>query len=382
MSHHDTTLMQASRQWATRPDDQRFTSITEMLDYKRTLRANSAGKVVPSKVLSVAPTADTADAGLVVSGANGAAYAPTHWAFGQLSQLAGAPAGYLRTLPAPIAADALNYGLRFNRQAEEVGVLLQRAAPDMESSHALASPQLVAATGPRYGRIWDADILAAVHDRFGSGVPGDGGAFTVPGIFGQALDRVTKGNTTLFGGDRDMFLFLADEVNRVEIPNRRNGETGTLARGFFIWNSEVGSKTFGVATFLFDYVCCNRIVWGAAEYKEIKIRHSSLAPERFLGEIQPALASYANSSTASITQAITDARAARIDSDVGEFLAGRFGKRFAMSAMKAHELEEGRPIETLWDATVGATAAAKGIAWQDERVEMERKAGELLSLAA
>ena len=382
MTAHDTVLMQAARQFATRPADERFTSITDMLAYKRSLRANSAGKVVNTKALMIAPTADTADAGLLVSGANGAGYAPTHWAFGQLAQLAGAPAGYLRTLPAPIAADAINYGLRFNRQAEEVGVLLQR--PGDYASLAPSHPgQLVAATGPRYGRIWDADILSAVHDRFGTGVPGDGGAFTVPGMFGNALTEVTKANTTLFAGDRDMFVFLADERNRIEIPGvGRNGETEQLARGFFIWNSEVGSKTFGVATFLFRYVCCNRMVWGAAEYKEIKIRHSSLAPDRFLGEIQPALESYANSSTASIVDAVKSAAAAKIDTDVAEFMAGRFGKRFAASAMTAHELEEGRPIETLLDAANGATAAARGIAWQDERVDMERKAGELLSLAA
>lgn len=376
------TLTAASRQWATRPDDQRFTSLTDMLAFKRQLTANSRAKVVPSKALTIAPTADTADAGLLISGANGAGYEPTHWAFGQVAQLAGAPAGYLRTLPAPIAADALNYGLQFNRQAEEVGVLLQRPTTIdgtvMESGNVAAAPQLVAATGPKYGRIWDRDVIAALVDRFGNGVDGD---FRVPGIFGERVD-VTKANTTLYAGDRDMFVFLADEDHRVEIPNRRNGETGTLARGFFVWNSEVGSKTFGVATFLFDYVCCNRIVWGAAEYKEIRIRHSSLAPERFMSEIAPALATYANSSTASITAAIADARAVALDSitaDKNEWLASRFGKRLAASMATAHELEEGRPIETVWDAVVGATAVARSITWQDDRVELERKAGDLLS---
>ena len=381
-------LMQANAQWSTRPADQRFTSLTEMLNYKNALRHNSRAKVVSSRVLTVAPTAETADAGLVISGANGAAYAPTNWAFGQLSQLAGAPAGYLRTLPAAIAADAINYGLKFNRQAEEVGVLLQRPVTidggtevsPFGGNEPVATPQLVAATGPKYGRIWDSDILTALTERFGDGVTGD---FRVPGIFGQQLDTVTKENTTLFAGDRDMFVFLADEQHRIEIPGAgRNGETEQLARGFFVWNSEVGSKTFGVATFLFRYVCCNRIVWGAAEYKEIKIRHSSLAPERFMQEIQPALRTYANSSTLSITSAVESARAAKIDTDVTEFLAQRFGKARAQAIDAAHRLEEGRPIETLWDAMNGATAVARGIAWQDERVELERKAGELLSLAA
>jgi hypothetical protein len=99
--------------------------------------------------------------------------------------------------------------------------------------------ELAAVTGPNYGRIWNADVAKALRDRFGDGVTGQ---FTVPGEFGKAVDEVTKANTTLFAGERDMFVFLADEKNRIEVPNRRNGEAGEMARGFFVWNSEVGSQ--------------------------------------------------------------------------------------------------------------------------------------------
>lgn len=382
-----TNITTAARQYATRPADQRFTSLDALLAYKTATALNSRAVTLPSSALRVAPSAETADSTLLVSGANGTGYEPTHWAFGQLAQLAGAPAGYLRTLPAPIAADAVNYGLRFNRQAENVAVLLQRpvtADGGMEvspsgSNAPLATPQLIAATGPNYGRIFDRDVVRAAVERFGNGVDGD---FRVPGFFGTALDRVTKENTTIYGGDRDVFFFLADEEHRVEIPNRRDGKSGALARGIFMWNSEVGSKTFGVATFLFDYVCCNRIVWGAAEYKEIRVRHTSQAPDRFLREIGPALNTYANSGTAGITQAISDARAVTLDSltsDKNEWLATRFGKGMAQSINSAHELEEGRPVETVWDVIVGATAVARGIEWQDDRVALERKAGDLLT---
>ncbi len=47
-----------------------------------------------------------------------------------------------------------------------------------------------------------------------------------------------------------------------------------------------------------------------------------------------------------------------------------------------HEAEEGRPIETLWDVTVAATAHARSIKNTDTRLEIERAAGELLKLAA
>jgi hypothetical protein len=178
-----------------------------------------------------------------------------------------------------------------------------------------------------------------------------------------------------------MFVFLADEENRIEIPNRRNGEPGQLARGFFVWNSEVGSATLGIATFLFDYVCANRIVWGAEEYKQLTIRHTASAPDKFLDEVSPALQNYANSSTASITKAIENARASRLD-DVDDWLAKRYGKRMAATLSATHEQDEGRPIETLWDVTTAITAHAQTIEHQDRRVELERAGGDLLNLAA
>lgn len=362
-------LMQANAQWANRPADERFVSLDDMAAHFATLRQQSAGRVAPSRSIRALPAPD--NKGLTIEGAAGVPYAPTHWAFGQLATLAGAPAGYLRTLPSPMAADCLNYGLNVVRPVEDVGLLLQRNGHDT----------LRAATGPRYGRIWNADILDGMTKVFGDGVSGE---WTVPGEFGKAI-TVTKDNTTLFAGDRDMFVFLADEHNRIEIPNRRDGRTGALARGFFVWNSEVGSNTFGISTFLFDYVCCNRIVWGAQDVNTIKLRHTASAPVKFLEEIAPALHTYANTSTASVTRAIAQARSARIDATgptVEDFLAARFSKRMAETLIATHLLEEQRPIETLWDAATAITAHARSIPHQDERVALERKAGDILALAA
>lgn len=365
-----TQLMQASHQWMTRPDDERFTCLDSMQAHFDKVKLESRSGVVPSKQIKVLPASD--NKGLVVVGPKGGEYSPTHWAFGQLCGRAEAPAGYLRTLASPLAADCVNYGLQFKRAIEDVGILVQTG------EHTGNSPTLRAATGPRYGRIWNRDIVTELRSRFGNGVDGD---WRVPGEFGKAV-AVDKRNTTLYASDRDMFVFLADEVNRIEVPNRRNGQPGQLARGFFIWNSEVGDKTFGLGTFLFDYVCMNRIVWGAAEYKEVKIRHSASAPSRFLDEMAPAIKSLATSSTHNVVKAIEDARAARIDIDVAEFMGKRFGANLAAPMMLIHEQEEGRPIESLWDASTAATAYARGLANNDKRVEIEREAGKVLKLAA
>lgn len=358
-------LFQVNQQWSSRPADERFTSLLDMQTHFAAQRERSREVVVSTRRIQAVPEAD--HKGLTVVGPNGAAYAPTHWAFGQLAQLAEAPAAYLRSVPAEIAADCINYGLQFKRSAEDVGVLLYKNG----------APILRAATGPKYGRVWNGQIVDALVSRFGDGLSGD---FRVPGEFGRAVE-VTKENTTLYGGDRDMFVFLADEQHRIEVPNRRDGKPGSLARGFFVWNSETGKTTLGVATFLFDFACFNRIVWGAQGYEEITIRHTASAPDKFIEEVSPALVSYANSSTDGVRNAILAAQKARVE-NIDGFLAKRFGKKTVTAIKAAHETDEGRPIETIWDATVGITAYARSIPHQDRRVEIETIGGEVLALAA
>jgi hypothetical protein len=362
-----TTLMQASQQWMSRPADERFTSLTDLHAHCSHVHDRSRAKVLSARGLTAQPVEGVRQ-GLQVVGPNGGPVNTTHWSFGQLAQRAGAPAGYLRELPAPIAADCLNYGLKFGREVEDVGVLLyQNGGP----------AELRAVTGPAYGRVWNSTITGALLDRFGDGVSGH---FRVPGEFGKQV-AVTKENTTLYASDRDMFVFLADEEHRITVPNRRAGQSGSLARGFFVWNSEVGAQSFGVALFLFDYVCCNRIVWGAQDIKEIRIRHTASAPDRWIEEVTPAIEAYAASSCVGVEEAIKAAQAARIDK-LDEFLRNRFSNAQASAIKAAHMADEQRPIETLWDASTAITAYARGIAFQDERVKLEREAGKVLELAA
>lgn len=363
-----TTLMKAHHQWASRPADERFLSLDEMHANLAEQRSRSRALTLSSRQIEARPVEDDMRS-LVMVGPDGAAAAPTHFSFGQVAQLAGAPAGYLRKLPSPLVADCINYGMK-SRSVEEIGALLR-------GGEGLST--LAAATGPNYGRIWNVDVVAALRNRFGNGLDGQ---FTVPGEFGQKVD-VTRDNTTLYASDRDMFVFLADEQNRIELPNRRNGRTGELSRGFFVWNSEVGDKTLGIATFLFDYVCSNRMVWGASDVQEIRVRHTISAPDKFVEEVVPAVEAYAKKSTAGIRQGIEDARSKRFDDgdQMMEFLRKRFTKGQAEAISLAHIADEDRPIETLWDAAVGITAYARGMQYQDQRVDMERAAGKIMALA-
>jgi len=369
-----TTLKQAARQWAVRPDDERFTSLPAMLDFASNQRANSRSLSLSSKAIEAQPVEDDNGrmTGLAIVGPGDAPALPTHFAFGQVAARAKAPAGYLRALPSDLAADCINHGLR-GRGYDDIGALIRLKDGQV--------PELGALTGPNYGRVWNADIIAALIDRFGDGVTGD---WTVPGVRNERLDEITKENTLLFASDRDMFVFLADEKNKLTIPNRRNGQPGSLSRGFFVWNSEVGSTSLGICTFYYDHVCNNRWVMGAQGIEQIRIRHTASAPDKFIDEVTPAIAAYRDSSAAGIEEQFRMAQAKRIgdEKEVENFLTKkhRFSVAQAKAINLAHIAEEGRPIESLWDAGTAITAYAKGIKHQDERVAVERAAGRVLEM--
>ena len=160
--------------------------------------------------------------------------APSNWSFGQLCTQAGAPAKYLRTLPGQLAGINLQWGF------EHAGRQDQLILADQHD--------LRAVTSQTYGRIWDSQVVQAVTSATAEG------AWQVPAASYSGSDPLRA--TTLYASDRDVFIFLVDEENRVDVGNE------SLGRGFFAWNSEVGSASFGLTTFLYRFVCDNRIVVG------------------------------------------------------------------------------------------------------------------------
>jgi hypothetical protein len=76
-------------------------------------------------------------------------------------------------------------------------------------------------------------------------------------------------------------LFLVDDTNPIETGRLADGSPDLYFRGFYCWNSEVGSKTLGIASFYLRAVCMNRNLWGVENFEEITIRHSKFAAQRF-----------------------------------------------------------------------------------------------------
>ena len=193
---------------------------------------------------------------------------------------------------------------------------------------------------------------------------------------------VSRDTTTLYASDRDVFLFLVDDTHPIEAGTLPNGDPDLYFRGFYAWNSEVGSKTLGIATFYLRAVCMNRNLWGVENFEEINIRHSKFAANRFAQQATPALTQFAESSPSQFVAGIKSARArivARTDDDRSTFLRNRgFSKSDTAKVIASALAEEGHPPASLFDFIQGITAIARSKPHQDDRLALEGKARKLL----
>ena len=362
-------LMTASNEWAKRPDDQRFLSMGELrtaVEQRKNESWTLSAKVSDLHVGSADP-----NRGLLINAYDPSAgemrsLSPTNYSFGQLSGYAGAPASYLRKLDVNLAAINLQWGLENMALRDDSLVLGQTNGDD----------RLRAMTSTSYGRIWDLDVVDAVERAT------DGGTWQIPASSYSGVNP--RRATTLYASDRDVFIFEVDPEHPIEV----NGET--LFRGFMVWNSEVGAATFGITAFLYRYVCDNRIVWGATEVQELRIRHTGGAPERFGYEGAQYLERYANESTEQIVTAIKAADEYEVDRRKDEtseqawqgFLQRNgFTGNQAKNAVNSAIAEEGE-ARSLWDIVNGVTASARAVTHTDERVELETRAGRLMERVA
>ena len=367
-----------SSEWFSRPDDERFLSLTDLHEVVRARADRATTRVVDSKAIRVEARSDSPERLSLMVPDEERPVAPTNWAFGQLCSLVGAPASYLRELPAALAGINLQHGLVAHR-GEQVKLL---QTDDGRT-------ELRAATGPEYGRIWDYELVEAVMKIAGDGVVQT--RWKVPGVldwsnmhYNPYVD-VTRDTTTLYASDRDVFIFLVDDTHPIEAGKLPNGDPDLYFRGFYCWNSEVGAKTLGMATFYLRAVCMNRNLWGVENFEEVKIRHSKFAANRFAREAAPALEHFADSSPMPFLSGIKTAReriVARKDEDRETFLRKRgFSKAETAKIVTTVLNEEGRPPETIYDFVQGITAFARTRTNQDSRLEVEGKARKLLETA-
>jgi hypothetical protein len=353
----------AHHEWATRTADERFSSVVDLFAAARARRAQTIEYETDARDLRVEATGPDS---LQLLDATRQPIALTHWSFGQLASIGGAPAQYLRTLPAPIAADALNYGLaRHTRQAHQV--YIDRATP--RTALALTSPKYVRVHHDQLaGRVLD---LMACHP-----------AWHLPLAYkdGQwGADRVPSG---AYLGDRDMFLFLVDGNRDLDDPTDRDAG---LFRGFILRNSDVGAAALTLDLFLFRRVCGNHIIWGFQHLASFRRRHVGTSIEMACDVSLDAIAAALNADTSAdrnllhraATRELGPTREAVIEAVTKR---GDLSQKQANEAYGLAETHESNP-RSIWGFVQGLTRLSQRSPWQDQRLVMDRAASRLLLAA-
>ncbi len=388
-----SNLYQASQQWATRPDDQRYWTLGEMHTATMHYRESARESVVKLNDLAVRG-ADHDN--LAIVGPTGQPAVLTNHTFGQLASFVGAPAPYLRSMPAAFAAGALNIGLY--------------RAPDDKGANLLihANDALVvrSATSDAYGRIWDCDITARLmgleahgwrvpparpaHDNQpGARAATQADVLTYHGKGGLSVnvgDMIAPAG--LYASDHDMFAFMVNEDRRIA-----DGTPEGMSRGFFVSNSEVGNgQSLKVKCFCYRHVCGNHIVWDVGEVTELRVIHRGEAAARW-DDMAIELRKFADASAsedeARVQQAqrtiIATGKDAVIDAIFAKLRGDGVTRKLLDAgydaATSSRTTDSTIDPSTVWGMVQGITQHSQTVQHADERARIDRAAGKVLAMA-
>jgi len=362
----DGQVMDAHRQWANRPADEAVFSFDDLLARTRRQRFGST-ETQPVKWgrLQVGTMGD--ELRLFTPGGNSALM--TNFAMSRLAAVAGAPAEYLGKLPAQLAADCLNEGLKSPASNGSVSLLV-------------ANDRIRAMTSERYERVWDHEIAALAYELHTRGTWGSCQAFRSAGA-----DRVShawgdsKPLPLGWVGDRSSFIALADYEGAVDVNGTK------LARFALLSNSEVGAASLKITFGLMDFACANFILWGCQQVTEVSIRHIGSIRERFMSLTAPMTRALSSGERDDISSAMRAASRTLVADTKVETLARaavitKLPAKLIQDAWNRAEATEryGDP-RSVWGMLSGLTEASQHAAdYADKRVAIDESAARLMSI--
>lgn len=380
-------LFKATRQWSTRPSDERFDSLESLYGATKAYAEVAREAYVPWGNMRT----EAIDGDVQLVGKTGVPAKLTHWAFGQLCQRVEAPASYLRDLPATLAVQNINHGLAKRGNGDNAALMF----------HQNGDLLLRSCTSERYSRIWNYEICKRLLDLQNLGwTPAkpdkrfDGGNIAecqVCNGTGRSLNAgelcaTCKGTgqalPALYASDHDMFAFVRNNSAIIREPGNPDG----LQRGVIVENSEVGASALKMTRFLYREMCGNHIIWGASQVVDISLRHVGDVRYRF-GAFSAEVRRYAESSASDDEAQIASSKTRIIGKSKDEVLDMLFGKRLNISRKTLEAgydavkpAEDGDP-KTAWGIVQGLTRHSQTLPYADSRTAIDRAAGKILSIA-
>jgi hypothetical protein len=356
------TALTAHREWASRPPDERFATVSSLYEAARARRVATDERTLETGQFRTEPQPG---GGLALRDSSGAPAALTHWSFEQLAGIAGAPPKYLRTLPAAIASSAINHGLQQQpRDAHQL--FADRAEPWT----------VRAITSPRYTRVHHDDLARRVLDLMAQHAAWQLPLGYTDGVFGA--ERVPSG---AYLGDRDMFLFLVDGNRDLDDPTDRTH--AGLFRGFILRNSDVGAAALTLDLFLFRAVCANHIIWGFQHVASFRRRHVGASiRQAWTGSLDAVRAALDADTTddrtrllRATTRELGSTRDAVLDLVTTRLDLSRKQATEAYALADAHEMNP----RSVWGYVQGLTRLSQRTPWQDARFSLDQAASRLLA---
>jgi len=379
----------ASRQWAIRPADERFSNPTA-----------AKGKLASRRVheATLARVEVVADAGsLGVRGAAGGLVPLSYGAFGQLAGRAGAPAEYLRSLTPGVAALAINEGLQ--ARTRELVVYATRYPGESWSVRAI--------TGEVYKRVRHETVLSWAEDLVAKGWrvpparPAVEGQEARPATAEDVLDDQGAGggglsirigdmiaDAGIYLGDSipaepELFCFLVNEKARVETG------TESLSRAVMVSNSERGDRAFRVSCLMYRHVCGNHILWGAQKVAEVSLRHVGTKAEgRMLRALYRQAGAWAQESAAGDAAKVQELMGRVLGkgkAEVAGFLQQRKVASRALGEQAWDACERFEPEldpRSAWGVIQGLTRVSQAEGFADRRAMVDAAAGRVMELVA
>jgi hypothetical protein len=399
--------MMAANQCFTRPRDERFWNLKDLLAHTTRQKEQSVVKEVNLNDLRVIDDDGTIKVG---GQRNGNGIEMTSWAFEQLCQRVGLGAVNVKTMVAwgkgPEVASVLSEGLKRVRHTNA-------AKDDLDPIQQVlvdgANGLVRAFNGQGYGRLWSADIVrnmimplqsegwrtpparplgrGSVLDArpataddvlvYADGEPGMGLSVKIGDLIAPA---------GLYAGVEDMWVIQVNCDRRIE-----TGTGAGLYRALVFINSEVGSSKYRVMAIGFDSICGNHILWGAKVLGEVAIIHrGDKVSERALSETLYAARTYLDMPASVEENAILAARAFTIGKDEEAVVTRLFAKNIASRRTlyaayeKAVEFESDHKAapNTAWGMACGLTRVSQDDDHANGRAATDGAASRVLEMAA
>lgn len=393
----------ASKQWATRPADERYATLDELQTFLET-RYRASREI--TRDLSTIRAVGLPDGDVRLEGSRGQANL-THHSFNQLASMATLSGDTLRSAiehfvnPAKASAwvaDGINMGLEGRvheiqttdtRKSRVANILFQLPNNEQPGSALVAR----SFNTEKYSRIWDLNIVAKLMRPLWEE------GFTNP----PAMD----GPAGLYASDRDMFILAAPQnVARINMPGVRSEDSSlggfqigdqTFYPFIIAQNSEVGGGQ--MARFmggLLQEICGNHILWGARDVVSFSVKHVAAVsnPDGAWNRLHDGFMDFLRDWTKAGTlnerqtlQAAMEFHVAKDKNTTVEFLTDKgWSQKAAKGAIEVIEkgdLSTGildQDVTRLFNIVAALTAMAREMPHQDNRVLFEQKATKLLKL--